>query len=170
MQIIKMYIRNQRLWRYSSGVITEGSYGYLKFEFVFKTEDWNAVQKKTAVFSYKGKNHEAELDENNQCYVPKEVIHDPCFKVSLYGGETHTNTVTIPVEPKEGVDDGNCNCDGTPSVVFVPEINDRKILSWTIKEVTDDLTVPNPTDLNPNDEWGETGNEVESEYIWEPMQ
>lgn len=161
MQIIKMSIRNQRLWRYSSGIITEGSYGYLKFEFVFKTEDWNAVQKKMAVFSYKGKNYEAELDENNQCYVPKEAIHDPCFKVSLYGGETHTNTVTIPVEPKEGVG----NDDNATSVVFVPEINDRKILSWTIKEMGDDLTVPAPTDLNIHDDW--VDDETVSEYVWE---
>jgi hypothetical protein len=138
-------------------------------EFNFKTEDWNAATTKTAVFSYKGKNYEVELDKNNQCYVPKEAIHDPCFKVSLYGGEIHTNTVKIPVEPKEGADN-NCDCDGTSGVVFVPEISDRKILSWTIKEVGDDLTVPDPTDLNPNDEWNETGDEVLSEYIWEPMQ
>lgn len=161
MQIIKMSIRNQRLWRYSSGIITEGSYGYLKFEFIFKTEDWNTVQKKTAVFSYKGKNYEVELDENNQCYVPKEAIHDPCFKVSLYGGEIHTNMVTIPVEPREGADEGG----SATGVVFVPEIDDKKILSWTIKEVGDNLTVPSPTDLNPFDEWED--DETVSEYVWE---
>lgn len=156
-----MYVRNQRLWRYTSGVITEGA--DLKFEFVFKTEDWNIAEKKTAVFSYKGKNYEAELDENNQCYVPKEAIHDPCFKVSLYGGVTHTNTVKIPVEPKNGY--GGCDCDESPNVVFVPEISDRKILSWTIKEVKNDLIIPDPTDLNPFDEWED--DETVSEYVWE---
>lgn len=162
-----MHAKGPRLIRFTSGVITEGSGGYLKFEFIFKTEDWNAATTKTAVFNYKGKNYEVTLDEYNQCYVPAEVIHDPCFKVSVYGGEIYTNTVTIPVEPKEGV---GCDCDGTSGVVFVPEISDRKILSWTIKEVGEDLTVPKPTDLNPFDEWNETGNEVSSEYIWEPMQ
>ena len=161
MQLIKCFIKNQRLWRYTSGTVVEGSYGYLKFEFIFKTEDWNTVQKKTAVFSYKGKNYEAELDENNQCYVPKEAIHDPCFKVSLYGGEIHTNMVTIPVEPREGVDEGG----SATGVVFVPEIDDKKILSWTIKEVGDNLTVPSPTDLNPFDEWED--DETVSEYVWE---
>lgn len=161
MQIIKMYIRNQRLWRYSSGVITEGSYGYLKFEFIFKTEDWNTVTTKTAVFSYKGKNYEAELDENNQCYVPKEAIHDPCFKVSIYGGEIHTNMVTIPVEPKEGVDEGNVS-----SVVFVPHINQDKILSWTISDNAGSVEPPAPVDLNPFDEWTDDG-DVNSEYEWE---
>ena len=159
-----MSIRNQRLWRYSSGVITEGSYGYLKFEFIFKTEDWNTVQKKTAVFSYKGKNYEAELDENNQCYVPKEAIHDPCFKVSLYGGETHTNTVTIPVEPKEGVND--CDCNGVSGAVFVPQIDKDKILSWTLSKTADNLEPPAPVDLNPFDEWTEDG-DINSEYEWE---
>jgi hypothetical protein len=158
-QIIKFFISNQRAWRYTSGVITEGA--NLKFEFIFKTEDWNSVAK-TAVFSYKGKNYEAQLDEYNQCTVPKEAIHDPDFKVSLYGGGLITNTVKIPVEPKEGVsNDGSTS----PSIVFVPEIDDRKILSWTIKEVSDDLTVPNPTDLNVNDDW--IDDETTSEYVWE---
>lgn len=162
MQIIKFFISNQRAWRYTSGVVTEGA--NLKFEFIFKTEDWNSVTK-TAVFSYKGKNYEVQLDAYNQCTVPKEAIHDPCFKVSVYGGGLITNTVKIPVEPKEGIDNGGCDCDGKPSVVFVPEVDDRKILSWTIKEVSDDLTVPNPTDLNPYDDW--ESDETTSEYVWE---
>ena len=170
MQIIKFNVRNQRLTRFTSGVITEGSYSYLKFEFNFKTEDWNAIEKKIAVFSYKGENHEKELDKYNQCDVPEEVIHDPCFKVSLYGGDAPTNTVKIKVEPKNGNNSGSCDCNDTSNVVFVPEISDRKVLSWTIKEVGDDLTVPKPIDLNPYDEWSETGNEVLSEYVWEPMQ
>lgn len=156
MQIIKFFISNQRAWRYTSGVITEGA--KLKFEFIFKTEDWNTATTKTAVFSYKGKNYEAQLDEYNQCYVPKEAIHDPCFKVSLYGNGLITNTVKIPVEPKEGIDDGT-------SVVYVPSIDQDKILSWTIQEATKDMPVPNPVDLNLADDWVE--DETESEYEWE---
>ena len=161
MQIIKFNVRNQRLTRFTSGIITEGSYSYLKFEFNFKTEEWNTVESKTAVFSYKGKNYEAVLDGNNQCYVPEKAIHDPCFKVSLYGGDLITNTVKIPVEPKEGFN----NCDGVSGTVFVPEISDRKILSWTIKTASDGLIVPEPTDLNPFDEW--VDDETVSEYVWE---
>lgn len=161
MQVIKMYVRNQRLWRYTSGVITEGA--NLKFEFIFKTEDWNAAPTKTAVFSYKGKNYEAELDENNQCYVPKEAIHDPCFKVSLYGGGITTNTVKIPIEPIDGVDDGNVT---TSSIVYVPSIDADKILTWTATKVTDDLAEIPATDLNPYDEWTEDG-DINTEYEWE---
>lgn len=162
MQVIKMYVRNQRLWRYTSGVITEGA--NVKFEFIFKTEDWGTAATKTAVFSYKGKNYEAELDENNQCYVSKEAIHDPCFKVSLYGGDILTNTVKIPVEPKEGVDDGGATV--TSSVVYVPHIDDDKILTWTPTKVTDYLVEIPATDLNPYDDWTEDG-DVNSEYEWE---
>lgn len=96
-QIIKFFISNQRLWRYTSGVITEDS--ILKFEFVFKTADWDAVETKTVVFSYRGQNYETTLDENNQCFVCKEALYAPYFKVSVYGGGIITNTVTIPVEP-----------------------------------------------------------------------
>jgi hypothetical protein len=159
-----MYVRNQRLWRYTSGVITEGA--NLKFEFIFKTEDWKVATTKTAVFSYKGENYETELDEYNQCTVNEEAIHDPYFKVSLYGGEIHTNTVKIPIEPKGGYSGGSCDCDSSSSLVFVPHIDDDKILSWTITESNDNLEVPPPTDLNPHDEWSTDG-DINSEYEWE---
>lgn len=162
MIVIKMYTKNSRLWRYTSGVITEGA--DLKFEFIFKTEDWNAATTKTAVFSYKGKNYEAELDEYNQCSVPKEAIHDSCFKVSLYGGGLITNTVKIPVEPKEGIDNGGTIA--TSSVVYVPSIDEDKILTWTVKQVTEPLEDIPATDLNPYDEWSEDG-DINSEYEWE---
>lgn len=162
MIIIKMYTKNSRLWRYTSGVITEGA--NLKFEFIFKTEDWKTVTTKTAVFNYKGKTYETTLDEYNQCRVPAEVIHDPCFKVSLYGGEMYTNTVKIPIEPKEGADNGEATV--TSSVVYVPHIDDDKILTWAPTKVTDDLVEIPATDLNPFDEWTEDG-DINSEYEWE---
>lgn len=162
MIVIKMYTKNSRLWRYTSGVITEGA--DLKFEFIFKTEDWNAVTTKTAVFNYKGKTYEVTLDEYNQCSVPAKVVHDPCFKVSLYGGGLITNTVKIPVEPKEGVD--NSDTTVTSSVVYVPSIDEDKILTWTVKQVTEPLEDIPATDLNPYDEWSEDG-DINSEYEWE---
>lgn len=163
MQVIKMHAKGPRLIRFTSGVITEGSGGYLIFEFIFKTEDWNAATTKTAVCNYKGKTYEATLDEYNQCRVPAEVIHDPCFKVSLYGGEICTNTVKIPVEPKEGI---NNDVTVTSSVVYVPHIDEDKILTWTPTKVTDDLVEIPSTDLNPFDEWGDDS-DINSEYEWE---
>lgn len=174
MLVIKFSVYNQRLRRITSGIIPANAAGHLKFEFDFRTDDWNAAEKKTANFYYKGQNKPVDLDENNQCLVPKEVIYAPSFGVSIHGGDIVTNYVKNFVDGTESntsvtpPSSGNCDCG--PTMVYVPEIDDRKILSWTIQEVTDDMPSIPPTDLNPSDEWSETGNEVMSEYIWEPMQ
>lgn len=108
MLVIKASVRNQRLSRYTTGIVTEDSYGYLKFEFNFKTADWDNAAQKMVVFSYNGENTPPiELDENNQCYVPAEVIKMPHFKVAVYGGDIVTNTIRIPVEEGKNSSGGN---------------------------------------------------------------
>ena len=164
---------NSRLRRYSSGLIYADSYPNTIFKFNFNTPDWDLAPTKTAVFSYRGKNYLEPLDENNMCRVPAEVLHEGYFLVSVQGGNVPTNNVRVPVAPvpeelAPDVPGGNCDCG--PSVVYVPTVDERKILSWTLQEVTDDMPSIPSTDLNPSDEWRPTGNEVESEYIWEPMQ
>lgn len=98
MLIIEFSVKNQRLSRYTSGVIASNSYGYLKFKFNFKTNDWSGVSVKMANFSYHGRNFPVLIDEDNICTVPKEVIKTPSFSVSVFGGGITTNTVKIPVE------------------------------------------------------------------------
>lgn len=173
MQIFVFNCANQRMRRFTSGVIYSDSYPNTVFKFNFNTPDWDSVPSKTVVFSYRGKNYHESLDENNMCKVPAEVLHEGFFLVSVYGGNVPTNTIRVPVAPAPEdvipeMPSGDCDC--KPSVVYVPEIDERKILSWTIQEVTDDMPEIPPTDLNPHDEWSETGNEATSEYIWEPMQ
>ena len=170
MQIFVFNCANQRLRRFTSGVIYADSYPYTVFKFNFNTPDWDLVATKTAVFSHGGENYKEPLDENNMCKVPKEVLQEGYFQVSVYGGGIVTNMIRVPVTvaPKDISPDDDCDC--KPGVVYVPQIDDKKILSWTIQEITDDMPEIAPTDLNPYDEWSETGNEVESEYIWEPMQ
>jgi hypothetical protein len=98
------------------------------------------------------------------CRVPEEVLHEGYFLVSVENGiGLLTNKIRVPVAPMP--EELAPDTPGGPSVVYVPEINDKKILSWTIQEVTDGLVVPSPTDLNPYDEW--TEDETDSEYIWE---
>jgi hypothetical protein len=171
-QIFIFNIANSRLRRYSSGVIYERTYPNTIFKFNFNTSDWDLATTKTAVFSYRGENYLEPLDENNMCRVPEEVLHEGYFLVSVHGGGIVTNMIRIPVAkvPKGILPDSGGNCDCGPSMIYVPEVDERKILSWTIQEVTDDMPAIPPTDLNPNDEWLPTGNEVESEYIWESMQ
>lgn len=165
MLVIKLNARNQRLNRYTSAVVVPNSYSDLKIQFNFITEDWQSVTKKVANFSYKSYSESVEVDENNLCTVPVKVVRPPYFYVSVDGfiGDSSivTNKVKILVNPNGEIDD---NVSG---VVYVPSISENKILSWTNNGGLDN---PDPVDLNPFDEWSETGNEVESEYIWEPMQ
>ncbi|MEE1301334.1 MAG: hypothetical protein UHD64_01015 [Bacteroidales bacterium] len=160
MLVIKMNVRNQRLSRYTSGVVAEGSYGYLKFEFNFKTDDWNGVTSKTAVFSYGGKNSPPiKLDANNQCYVPKEVIKAPSFKVSVYGGGITTNTVKIPVEVNgsfsDDDDDSDVNTAPPARIIDISLPADK----WIGDEspyyqilIDDDITSSSKVDLQPSPE------------------
>lgn len=169
MQIFLFNIANSRLRRYSSGVIYEKTHPNTVFKFNFNTSDWDISPVKTAVFSYRGKNYPESLDENNMCKVPEEVLYEGYFLISVQDGEgLLTNSVRIPVAsiPDELIPDipgGDCDCG--PSMVYVPEVDEKKILSWTIQEVTDDMPVIPPTDLNPHDEW--SNDETESEYTWE---
>ena len=172
MQIFIFNLANSRMRRFTSGVIYADSYPNTVFKFNFNTPDWDISPTKTAVFSYRGKNYREPLNENNMCRVPEEVLYEGYFHVSVEDGQgLLTNHVRVPVSPipDELVPDVP-GSDTKSGVVFVPEIDERKVLSWTVKEVGDDLTPPPPTDLNPYDEWSQTGSEVESEYVWEPMQ
>ena len=159
MQCFLFNIANSRLRRYSSGVIYENTYPNTVFKFNFNTPDWDLVQTKTAVFSYRGKNYREPLNENNMCKVPEEVLHEGYFLVSVEG-ISPTNKIRIPVaEVPDGVQPDSGSKSG---VVFIPEISADKILSWTNNG---GFNNPAPVDLNPYDEW--VDDETISEYIWE---
>ena len=168
MIVIKFSVYNQRLRRITSGIIPSNAYGKLKFEFDFRTDDWNEIETKIANFYYRGVNYPINLDAHNQCFVPKEVVYSPSFSVAVHGGDIVTNYVKNLVEGVS-TESGNTtppsSGNNTSSVVFVPEISDKKILSWTIQDASNNLTVPPPTDLNPFDEW--VDDETVSEYVWE---
>ena len=168
MFICILNVANSRLRRYSSGVIYEDTYPNTIFKFNFNTPDWDLASTKTAVFSCHGKNYPEPLDENNMCRVPEEVLHEGYFLVSVEGLSAPTNMVRIPVtampeELKPDTPGGNCDCG--PAMVYVPTIDDKKILSWTVQEATEDMPIPDPIDLNTADEW--VDDETETEYVWE---
>lgn len=57
---------------------------------------------------------------------------------------------------------------GGSGAVYVPHIDERKILTFTIEESPSE--VPGPVDLNPFDEWeGIEGSDLMSDYIWEEL-
>jgi hypothetical protein len=167
MQIFVFNIANSRLRRFTSGIIYADSYPNTIFKFNFNTSDWDTSPTKTAVFSYRGKNYHEPLDENDMCKVPEEVLHEGYFLVSVQNGRgLLTSHIRVPVAPmpEELLPDVPSG-DYGPSVVYVPTIDDKKILSWTVQEATEDMPIPDPVDLNITDDWVE--DETDSEYIWE---
>ena len=172
MQIFTFNCANQRLRRYTSGVIYANSYPNTVFKFNFNTPDWDLVPTKIAVFSCCGNNYEEPLDENNMCKVPKEVLHKGYFLVSVYGNDTPTNTIRVSVDKlPEEIDPGTPgggNCDCGPSKVYVPEVTPDNMLVFTL---TDEVTEERlEFDIDKSNNWNETDNTVGSNYIWEPMQ
>lgn len=100
--VIKFSVYEQRLRRITSGIIPSNAYGKLKFEFDFRTDDWDIVETKFANFYYKGNNYRVKLDKYNQCLVPKQVIYSPSFSVSVDGGDIVTNYINNYVEEQKG--------------------------------------------------------------------
>lgn len=65
------------------------------------------------------------------------------------------------------------NVVGKDGVVYVPHVDEHKILTFTIEDGAGEI--PDPVDLNPNDEWVDMGDDGmdspggESDYVWEEM-
>ena len=56
---------------------------------------------------------------------------------------------------------------GKDGAVYVPSVSDRKILSFTIEE--EPTGIPDPVDLNPNDEWSDIDDNGVTDYTWETL-
>lgn len=56
---------------------------------------------------------------------------------------------------------------GTDGVVYVPHVDDYKVLTFTVEEEA--TGVPDPVDLNPHDEWSTPEDEGKTQYIWETL-
>lgn len=56
---------------------------------------------------------------------------------------------------------------GDDGKVYVPHIDEQKILTFTIEDMAGEI--PEPTDLNPFDEWEPIEGDDKTDYIWEPM-
>lgn len=52
--------------------------------------------------------------------------------------------------------------------VYVPHLDEHRVLTWTVEDEAGE--VPEPVDLNPDDEWQPIDeDEMESDYVWEPL-
>lgn len=62
---------------------------------------------------------------------------------------------------------------GRDGVVYVPHVDEHKVLTFTIE--TESSEIPEPVDLNPNDEWSDIGEGgmdspgIATGYVWEDM-
>lgn len=56
---------------------------------------------------------------------------------------------------------------GADGKVYIPHIDEHKILSWTLEEKAQEI--PDPVDLNPFDEWEEIEEDGDTDYYWEDM-
>jgi hypothetical protein len=169
MQIFIFNLANSRLRRYTSGIIYAGSYPNTVFKFNFNTPDWDISPTKTAVFSYRGKNYPEPLDENNMCKVPKEVLHEGYFLVSVQDGRgLLTNNVRVPVAPiPEELAPDVPGGDGK-TLVYVPEVTPNNMLVFTLQDEPTDERLE--FDIDKSNDWSETDNTIGSNYVWEPMQ
>ena len=104
MIVIKFSVYNQRLRRITSSIIPSNAYGKVKFEFDFRTNDWGAVENKTANFYYNGENQPIKLDEYNQCFIPEKVFYSASFNISVFGGDIVTNTINVSIAGNRDID------------------------------------------------------------------
>lgn len=69
-------------------------------------------------------------------------------------------------------DDGNVKnlgkVVGEDGAVYVPHLDEHKILSFTLEKRPTEI--PAPVDLNPFDEWNGMKNNGSSDYVWEGME
>ena len=113
-----------------------------------------------------------EDDGTIQLTANGEPIGDRIF-VNTYDGTVVTNAgITTDNELILTFSDGSMKnlgkISGVGGIVYVPHISDNKILSFTIE--TEATEVPDPVDLNPNDEWSPIDDStIVSDYVWEKI-
>lgn len=85
--------------RKNSERLVNDSSNYLQLCFNFKEDTWDNLTKRVLLSSKHSKVYCRELDENNACIVPWEVLTENYFLISLYG--TGENNLRITTTPKK---------------------------------------------------------------------
>ena len=88
--MLEFVVKQQEIVRNDNFEVVADSRNYLAARFTF-TEEW--VGTKTAVFGKDDKHYTMLIDDNNECYVPWEVIQPPMFTVSVFCGDLVTASV-----------------------------------------------------------------------------
>ena len=105
-RILKFDIKGQRIIKKPScdfSHIVAGSEGYLKAKFYFSQKEWKSCMK-AASFWVNDKETGVLLDERDTCLIPKEVLSNRTFKISVTGirpgYKISTNRVKVTQEVK----------------------------------------------------------------------
>lgn len=141
---LEFKVNEQTLTLTSKQSVVANSLNYLDAKFTFSEEWKNAV--KTAVFVSPTEEIFKQILENDMCEVPWEVIGNPGFRVSVFGGNRiTTNEVAVNVG-ESGPLDGENPSEPTPSV-YEQLINSQKYLTSFYKELPDGKTIDDLTDV-----------------------
>lgn len=157
------------------------------------------LQRQEEEIQKQGEELTARIDENAEAITTKadNVTYDPETKILRLtsNGEPIGDEVTVVLEDGSVVlksvtinDDGELILTfddgvtrnmgvvvGKDGGVYVPNIDEHSVLTFTFEETVDpEQTTIGPIDLNPNDEWSDIDSEESSEttktsYIWENM-
>lgn len=132
--MLKFSIKNQRVIRFDEFTVVADSRNYLKAQFTFSSEWNNKI--KTAVFVNNGVAYNVLLVED-KCTVPHEVIKNPSFSVSVFGGDLITANVAEIQVQESGLIEGQVPPEPTPTVYsqLVDSVESERLLAESAKDV-----------------------------------
>ena len=126
----------------------------------------NAIENKADNIIFNPEDSTIQLSANGVPVGDKIVVNTNTGAVVTNAGISSDNELILTFN--DGTVKNLGSVMGKDGAVYVPHISERKVLTFTIEDEPGEI--PEPVDLNPNDEWSEIeGDEVVSDYIWEPM-
>lgn len=124
------------------------------------------LEKKADNIMFHAEDNTIQLSANGEPIGDRITIQTSTGAVVVDAGVSSDNELILVFS--DGSTKNLGNIIGKDGAVYVPHISERKILTFTIDEEPTD--VPDPVDLNPNDEWsGIDGGEVVTDYTWENL-
>ena len=137
--VIEFSIRNQVVKREDKNQVVENSENYLKAKFNF-SDDWRGL-KKQAHFTWNGLAvYYVDIDDENLCSVPSEVIKARGFEICIQGREASGKIVKVTTTPVQVMvlESGLCG-ELIPAITTI--LSDTLLVSKDANKVT--IEIPN---------------------------
>ena len=160
---IGINITKYKLMAFTVSAALAGAAGTL---FAMNNTIENAIENKADNIIFNPEDSTIQLSANGVPVGDKIVVNTNTGAVVTNAGISSDNELILTFN--DGTVKNLGSVMGKDGAVYVPHISERKVLTFTIEDEPGEI--PEPVDLNPNDEWSEIeGDEVVSDYIWEPM-